>query len=214
LAAGPPAPGETPWAQPIRASRPPPGLRDSAYVNLSGGLYTIWLLGGGRGQTIALSVDNKEVGALDPLRPDGWHEIARLRLEDGRHQVHLVSKPAPDAPPGAAPRYSEVIFSADPTFRPPADQVLDIYNSILLLFPPAGHTLTGRVELLATGAGNITAADFSLDGQLLGRVPGPPFRLPVSTARLPNGRHALRVEAVDRAGATGLAMEVPITIAN
>jgi hypothetical protein len=93
--------------------------------------------------------------------------------------------------------------------------VLDIYNTITLLFPPSDHILTGRVELRATAAGNISAAQFSLDGEpLRAPVSGPAFTLSINTARLPNGPHALSVEAVDRLGPTGLTMEIPITIAN
>jgi hypothetical protein len=89
-----------------------------------------------------------------------------------------------------------------------------MHNSITLLSPHAGDTLTGHVTLLATGAGNLTAAEFSLDDQLLERVSGPPFRLPLNAARLPRGEHRLRVEAVDRAGPTSLVFETPVTIVN
>ncbi|MDH4209486.1 MAG: hypothetical protein OEV76_11475, partial [Anaerolineae bacterium] len=74
--------------------------------------------------------------------------------------------------------------------------------------------LRGRVELKATGAGNLSSADFSVDGESSRRASGPPFHLLLNTARFPNGPHTLRVEAVDRAGPTGLAVEIPIIIAN
>jgi hypothetical protein len=116
--------------------------------------------------------------------------------------------------PGAAPRYASVIFSADPTFAPPGNRVFDMHNAITLLTPRAGDALSGHVELLATGSGNLTGAEFSLDGEILRRVSGPPFRFLLNSARLPQGEHTLRVEAVDRAGPSGLAMEIPVTIAN
>ena len=92
--------------------------------------------------------------------------------------------------------------------------MLDIYNSLTLFSPVSGQTLTGRVQFHATGAGNLTGAEFSLDGQLLRRVSGPPFTLSLNTARVANGPHTLRVEAVDRAGPTDLAIEIPVRVAN
>ena len=190
------------------------GLVDSAHANLTGGIYTIWILAGGRGQNITLSVDNQDVGSIDPNLPDGWQRIGRLRIEAGRHHVHLTSAAGPRALPGAAPRYAAVILSADPMFQPPTGQVLDIYNSLTLFSPVSGQTLTARVQLHATGAGNLTGVEFSLDGQLLRRVSGPPFTLSLNTARVANGPHTLRVEAVDRAGPTDLAIEIPVLVAN
>lgn len=193
---------------------PSSGLRDSAYLNLTGGIYTVWLLGGGRGQSVEVYIGEERVGSLDPRSPDGWHQFGRVRLAAGRHQVHLLSQPGPSAPDGAAPRYAAVILSADSSFSPPAGRILDVHNTLSLLSPPPDHTLTGRVELRATGSGNLVSAEFSLDGELLRRVPGPPFHLSLNTARLPQGPHILRVEAVDRAGPSGLIVEVPVTIAN
>jgi hypothetical protein len=192
---------------------PSPGRRDSARLDLSGGLYTIWILAGGRGQAIEVYVGNQRVGSIDPGLPDGWQQVGRLRLESGRHEVRVVSAVDPAAPPGAQPHYAEVIFSADSSFTPPTNRLVDLYDSIYLLAPAPDTTLRGQVELIATGAGNITAAEFSLDGEVLRRVSGPPFRLTVNAERLPPGAHTLRVEAVDRAGPTGLAVEVPVTVA-
>jgi hypothetical protein len=191
-----------------------PGLRDSASVNLTGGRYTVWVLAGGRGHSIAVGVGDRRVGGIDPLGLDAWQQVGRVSLEAGRHRVELTSVALPDAPEGAAPRYAALILSADPTFQPPPGQVLDIYNALSLLAPRAGDTLTGRVQLEATGAGNLTGAEFSLDGELLRRVAGPPFMLALTTAHIANGSHTLRVEAVDRAGATGLAIEIPVVVAN
>jgi len=193
---------------------PSPDLRDSAPANLTGGAYTVWVLAGPRGQRLSVHIGHTEVGSVDPHRPDGWHQLRRIRLEAGRHKVHVVSEPGPDAPAGAAPRYASVILTADSNFVPPTDRVLDIYNGITLLFPRADQTLSGTVELKATGAGNVSAADFSLDDKLLRQVAGPPFRLSLNTRRFANGPHTLRVESVDRAGTSGLAVEIPVIIAN
>ncbi len=193
---------------------PSPGLRDTAPVHLTGGTYTVWVLAGGRGRSLSIHVRNTKIGSLDPLRPDGWQRIGRVELDAGRHKVHIISEPGADAPPGAAPRYASVIFTADSSFAPPANRILDLYNTIALLAPRAEETLRGRVELLATSAGNVYRADFSLDGQFLHRASGPPFRFTLNSARFSNGPHTLRVDAVDRAGPTGLAMEIPIIIAN
>jgi hypothetical protein len=191
-----------------------PGLRDSAHVNLTGATYTVWVLAGGRGRGIDVYVKDRKVGSIDPRRPDGWQRIGRVRLDAGRHEVHLVSQPGDGDLEGAAPRYASVILTPDSTLALPAGRIFDMHNSITLLFPPAGHVMSGRVELLATGAGNLTAAEFSLDGETLRRVSGPPFRYSLNSARLPQGEHVLRVEAVDRAGPTGLGVEVPVTIAD
>jgi hypothetical protein len=91
--------------------------------------------------------------------------------------------------------------------------VVDVYDAISVLFPPPDHTLSGRVELRATGAGNIIGAEWSLDGQVLRRASGPPFRLSLDTDRLEPGPHVLSVEALDRAGPTGLVVDVPVTVA-
>jgi hypothetical protein len=190
------------------------GARDSADANLTGGTYTIWILAGGRGQGIGLYVGDQRVGGIDPDRPDGWQQVGRVRLEAGRHHLHLVLEPARRGPVEGMPRYAAVIVTADPTFRPPADRVLDIYNSLVLLSPRDGDTLTGRVELRATGAGNVTAAEFSLDGQLLRRVTGPPFVFSLNTARITNGPHTLKVEGFNRAGTAGLELAVQVTVAN
>ena len=193
---------------------PEPGRRDSAHIHLRGGTYTVWVLAGGRGQAIDVLVRDEKVGGVDPARPDGWQPVGRVRLDAGRHEVQLVSRAQSQAPAGASPRYAGVIFAADSSFTPPANRIADIYDSIALLFPPADHTLSGRVTLEATGAGNVTGAEFSLDGETLRRVSGPPFRFTLNAKRLPPGPHLLRVEAVDRAGLTGIAVEIPVTIAD
>lgn len=193
---------------------PDSGLRDSAHVNLRGGVYTVWILAGGRGQDIDVLVDSQKVGAIDPMALDGWHRLGRVRLDSGRHEVLVVSVSPVDAPAGATPRYASVIFAADASFEPPANRALDTYDSIALIFPPADQTLSGRAELEATGAGNINGAEWSMDGEVLRRVSGPPFRLTLNAQRLPPGQHVLRVEAVDRLGLTGLAVEVPVTVAH
>jgi|GEM_PF-1646937 len=190
------------------------GLRDTADANLTGGRYTVWVLAGGRGKGISVYLKGEKIGSIDPQRPDGWQQIGPVRVEAGRYEVAVVSEPNPGAEPGAAPRYGAIVFSADPTFEPPPGQVFDVYNSLSLLWPAPGETLSGRVDLRATGAGNVTAAEFSLDGEVLRRVAGPPFGLSLSTTRVANGPHTLRVEAADRAGLTGLAIEIPVTIAN
>ena len=192
---------------------PSPGRRDSARLDLSGGLYTVWALVGGRGQLIEVYVGNQKVGVADPSLPDGWQQVGRLRLESGRYEVQVVSAAQPGAATGAAPHYAAVIFSADSTFEPPVTRLVDLYDSIYLLAPTPDSTLTGQVELVATGAGNVIAAEFSLDGEVLRRVSGPPFRFSVNAGRLPPGPHVLRVEAVDRVGPTGLAVEMPVTVA-
>ena len=193
---------------------PVPGLRDTARTGLTGGTYTLWLLGGGRGNSIAVYVGDKQIGSIDPKAPDGWQRVGRLRVDAGSHRVHLVSEARPDAPEGSSPRYAGVVLTANQSFTPPACGYLDIYNMLAVLSPAAGETLTGTVELKATGAGNVTRAAFYLGDQLIRQVSGPPFTLSLRTSRLPNGPHRLRVEALDRAGETGLAVEVPLTVAN
>lgn len=192
---------------------PLPGRKDVARLDLSGGLYTVWMLAGGRGQIIEVYVGNQRVGSIDPQLPDGWQQIGRLRLESGRYEVRIVSVTNPTAPAGARPQYAEVLFSADASFTPPTNRLVDLYDSIYLLAPAANSTLSGQVELIATGAGNMSAAEFSLDEELLRRVSGPPFHLTINADRFPPGAHTLRLEAVDRVGPTGLAVEVPVTVA-
>lgn len=201
------------WDGAARAA-PSDGCRDAAHVNLTGGRYTIWLLGGGRGQSLAVSIEGREIAVLDPLRPDGWHNLGRIRLEAGRYDLELVSRYRLEAPPGAAPRYGALILSADSTFTPHPGTIFDAHNTLTLLSPSREETLSDQVEFLATGAGNFTSVEFSLDGEMIERVSGPPFRLSVNTRRLPSGTHSLRTEAVDRAGPTGLAITIPVTIAN
>jgi hypothetical protein len=193
---------------------PSPGARDSAAVNLPEATYTVWILGGGRGHTITCYVGDKRIGSLDPRAPDGWHQLGRIRLEASRHHVTLVSELGPDAPPDAAPRYASLIFSSDTTFVPPPGQVLDLHNHLVLLAPRAGDVLRGRVDLKATGAGNMATADFTLDGELVRHASGPPFDASLNTRRFTNGPHTLRVEIVERTQPTGLAVEIPIVIAN
>jgi len=193
---------------------PQPGLRDSADANLSGGVYLIWVLAAGRGQGIGVYVGDRRVGRTEPDRPDGWQQVGRIRLDAARHHLHLISEAAPRAPAGASPRHGGVILSSDPTFQPPADRPLDIYNSLALLSPRAGDTLTGRVELRATAAGNVIAVELSLDGRLLRRVSGPPFSYTLNTGRIGNGPHLLKAEGFDLSGTTGLVLEIPVTIAN
>jgi hypothetical protein len=193
---------------------PEAGLRDSAAVHLTGGLYAVWVLAGGRGQGIGVYVDDGRAGGIDPERPDGWQQVGRVRLEAGRYHVHVVSEAGPRAPAGAQPRYAEVVLTADTSFRPPVNRMVDVYNSLVLLAPRPEETLSGRVELRATGAGNLTAVEFSLDGQLLRRVSGPPFLFSLNTERVANGSHQLKVQAVDRAGSAGLSLEIPVMVAN
>jgi hypothetical protein len=190
------------------------GLSETAPANLTEGSYSVWILAGGRGQGIAVYVGDRRVGGIDPDKPDGWQQVGRVKLDSARHLVRVVSEENPRGPVGAAPRYADVILSADTTFRPPSDQVLDIYNSLVLLSPRTGDTLSGRVDLLATGAGNVTAVEFSLDGQLLHRVSGPPFPYSVNTERIANGAHTLKVAGFDRTGSTGLELSIPVTVAN
>jgi hypothetical protein len=192
---------------------PGPGAVDYAYVELVEGTYTVWALAGGRGQGIDIYVKDSKIGATDPKVPDGWQRIGRVRIEGGRTRIQLVSQAQPDGPSGAAPRYAAVIVTADSSFSPPAGRLLDIHNAIALLFPAPGQTLSGTVELVATGAGNITGAEFSLDGEVIRQVSGPPFRLTLNTQRFAPGPHLLGVAANGRAGPLGVSVEVPVTIA-
>jgi len=190
------------------------GLRETASANLTEGAYTVWILAGGRGQSIGVYVGDRRVGGIDPKQPDGWQHVGRVRLDSGRCKVQVVSEEVPGGPPGAQPRYAEVILSADTTFQPPSGQVLDIYNSLALLSPRPNEVLTGRVDLSATGAGNVTAVEFSLDGQVLRRVAGPPFAYSLNTQRIANGPHTLKVAGFDRNGSTGLELTLSVTVAN
>jgi hypothetical protein len=190
------------------------GLQETAPANLTGGQYAVWILGGGRGQGIGVYVGDRRVGGIDPDKPDGWQQVGRVSLDSGRQLVRVVSETNPRGPAGAAPRYAEVILSADSTFRPPASDVVDIYNSLVLLSPRGGETISGRVNLLATGAGNVTAVEFSLDGKILRRVTGPPFEFPLATERVANGPHTLKVAGFDRTGSTGLDLSIAVTVAN
>jgi hypothetical protein len=196
------------------SSAPQAGLQDTARVNLTGGAYTLWLLAGGRGNGVTVSVDGKRVGEIESARPDGWQRIGRVRLEAGRHRVSLTSEWVSQYETWSAPRYGALVLSTDSTFAPPADQVFDVVNSLVLLSPDTREPLTGTVELKATGAGNLLGVQFSVDGTMVRRVSGPPFSLSLGTSRYENGPHTLRLEAVDRTGPTGLILEVPITIAN
>ena len=198
----------------VGRAAPAPGLRDSAAGNLTGGTYTVWALAGGRGQNIAVQIENKRLGIIPGDRPDGWHRVGRLKLEAGRYHLHLVAEPGPAAPPGAAPRYAAVVLSADPLFSPPPGQVLDVYNTLTLLSPRAGDALGGLVEVRATGAGNLTGVEVLLDGQVVRRVSGPPFLAALNTSRLANGPHILGLEGLDRAGRNGLSLAIPVTVAN
>ena len=181
---------------------------------MTGGTYTLWALAGGRGNGITVSVDGKRVGAVEPDRPDGWQQVGRLRLEAGRHRVVLKAASVSPGETWSVPRYAAMVLSTDTTFTPPADQVFDMVNSLILLAPSVGEPLSGTVELQATGAGNLLGMEFSLDGTMLRRVSGPPFRYSLSTTRYATGPHTLRLEAVDRTGPTGLALEIPVTFAN
>ncbi len=187
--------------------------RDYAYLDLAAGTYTVWALAGGRGQGIDVYVKDARVGSIDRRLPDGWQRIGRVRVDQGRTRFDLVAHREPDAPEGAAPRYAGVIVTADSSFAPPAGRLLDIHNSIALLSPSPNQTLSATVEVVATGAGNVTGAEVSLDGEIIREVSGPPFRLSLNTQRYPSGPHRLKVEAVGRQGPLGVAVEVPVTIA-
>ena len=193
---------------------PTAGLQETAPANLTGGQYAIWILGGGRGQGIGVYVGDRRAGGIDPDKPDGWQQVGRVSLDAGRQLVRVVSETNPRGPADAAPRYAEVVLSADSTFRPPSGEVVDIYNSLVLLSPRAGETLSGRVNLLATGAGNVTAVEFSLDGKILRRVTGPPFEFSLATERVASGPHTLKVAGFDRTGSTGLDLSIAVTVAN
>jgi hypothetical protein len=195
------------------AGAPTGGAVDVAPVNLTGATYNVWILAGGRGNGIVVSIDGSAVGAIDGGLPDGWQRVGRVRLEAGRHRVAVASQAAAEGE-WAAPRYAEVLLSADSGLEPPLDQVLDVHNSLVLLAPNLRDPLHGTIELRATGAGNLVAAEFSVDGGLLRRVAGPPFSVSLPSERYSNGPHTLKVEAVDRAGPTGLALEMPFVIAN
>jgi len=190
------------------------GLVDTGPVNLTGGNYAVWVLAGGRGRGIGIHVKDKRVGGIDPQAPDGWQMVGRVRLDAGHYHVQIISEPGPQSSAGASARYAAVVLSADPGFKPPAEHLLDAYNALALLFPPADQVLSGRVELRATGSGNVTSAQFSIDGEALKPAFGPPFTLSLSTTRYQNGSHVLRVEGLDRAGPTGLVLEIPISITN
>ena len=193
---------------------PDAGVEDTAAANLTGGAYTVWVFAGGRGNGLAVNVDGKRVGAVDPDRPDGWQQIGRVRLEAGRRRVTLTSEAVAPGTLWSAPRYAAVILSTDSTFTPPADQVFDVVNALVLLSPDVSEPLRGAVPLKATGAGNLLGVEFSLDGEAPRRGSGPPFSFTLNTSRYANGPHTLKLEAVDRTGPTGLALRVPITISN
>jgi hypothetical protein len=190
------------------------GLVDSGSANLTGGTYAVWVLGGGRGKGIGVYVGDQRVGSVGADLPDRWQSVGRVRLEAGRHRVSVVSEPAAGGPELAAPRYACVVLTADPSYLPPGEEAVDYYNCLTCLSPLPGDTLTGTVEVQATGAGNLAAVEFSLDGSLLRRVSGPPFSFSLATARFTNGAHTLRLQGMDRAGPTGLSLDIPVTIAN
>jgi len=205
--------GSSEWGGRARVS-PKEGGEDSGHVYVRGGTYTVWILAGGRGQPLDVHVRGQKVGSIDPTLPDSWQRIGRIRLDSGRHEVWLVSQAAPEIFEGATARYVEVILTVDSAFKPPAGQILDVHNTLTLLSPRPEATLSDVVTLEATGAGNFAGVEFSLDGESLRRVSGPPFRFSVNVNRFPTGLHNLRIEAVDRAGPTGLSIEIPVTIAH
>ncbi len=193
---------------------PAAGVSDTAPANLTGGVYAVWILAAGRGNGLAVSVDGKRVGAIDPTQPDGWQEVGHVRLDAGKHRVTVAAEATPGVARWTDPRFATVALSTDSGWTPPADHPLDVINSLALLSPRLDDPLSGTVKLRATGAGNLLALEFSVDGQLIRRVTGPPFSLSLSTTRFKNGPHTLRLEAVDRTGPTGLIVETPFSIAN
>jgi len=187
--------------------------QDLAHVNLAGGTYRVWVLAAARGQRFEVRIRNQVVGRIDPDRPDGWQEIGRVRLDAGRHPVQVIGESSEDSGEAASPGYAGIVLSEDPSFEPPDNRFFDTYYALSLSRPAPGQTLSGQVELSGTGAGNITGGEFLLDGEVLRRVSGPPFRTSVSTDRLPAGIHMLGLSAIYRGHPTGVVVEVPVMIA-
>jgi hypothetical protein len=193
---------------------PAAGVVDTARVNLTGGAYAVWVLGGGRGNGLSVSIDGGRVGALEPAQQDGWQRVGLARLAAGRHVVTVRSEVVNAEAPWAAPRYAAVLLSTDTTQTPPPGQVMDVVNSLSLLSPSLAEPLRGTVAFRATGAGNLAGVEYSLDNGPVHRASGPPFSFSLPTMRYPNGPHVLRLQAVDRTGPTGMTLELPLTIAN
>jgi hypothetical protein len=189
------------------------GAMDHAFVKLSGGTYPVWALAGGRGQSIAVTVKGQPVGRVNPDQPDSWQRIGRVKLEAGRHEIRLLAEALPTAPEGAAPRYAVVVLTADATFEPPAGRCYDVHNSLTLLAPVPKQVVSGMVPFLGTATGNITGVEVSLDGALLRKGAGPPFRFSLNMSRIEPGEHTLQVAAADRNGPIGLSLEIPIIVA-
>ncbi|MBN1459892.1 MAG: hypothetical protein JXA57_10155, partial [Armatimonadetes bacterium] len=190
-----------------------PGAQDLAHVNVTGGTYSVWVLAAGRGQPFEVRIRDRVVGSIDPDRPDGWQRIGRVRLDAGRHRVQVVAQSSQGSFDGVSPGYSGIVLSEDPSFEPPENRVFDTYYALSLSRPTPGQTLSGQVELRGTGSGNMTAVEFLLDGEVLRRVSGPPFRASLNADRLPAGIHVLGMSAIYRGDPTGVVLELPIVVA-
>jgi hypothetical protein len=189
------------------------GAQDRAHVNVMGGTYTVWVLAACRGHRFDVRIRNQTIGSIEPTRTDGWQKIGRVRLDAGRHPVEVVAQGLGAGRQTTGPGYAGIVLSEDASFQPPENRVFDTYDALNLLYPAPGETLSGQVELRGTGSGNITGAEFLLDGEVLRRVSGPPFRTSLNADRLPPGVHTLGLSGVYRGHSTGMIVEVPVMIA-
>ena len=125
---------------------PAAGALDTARVNLTGGSYTIWVLGGGRGNGVSVSVDGtrgrsagagtggRVAGGSPGAAGGGTAPVAPVSVGGDRRR----------SAPWSAPRYAAVLLSTDSTFTPPAGQVMDVVNSLALLSPDLAEPLAGQ----------------------------------------------------------------------
>jgi hypothetical protein len=197
------------------------GATDRGELDLPEGSYHVWLLARPRGGRIRLLLDDVVLGEADPRLPDGWQKIGRVmvprpprREETKRYSLLVVSGESAGAPAGASPGYGEVILTADPLFRPPANAVLDMVDSLRLLSPREGERVSGVVKLEAAASGNVFSVRFQLDGKPLAQALRAPFSAEWDTRRSGNGEHVLGAEALGRRGETLLAVEVKLRAAN
>jgi hypothetical protein len=198
-------PAQAGWGTARRADRE--NLRDAAPVQLSGGSYDIWILAGGRGRETGIWIDNSHFAQIDPNLPDGWQHLGRLRLSPGEHNFALVSGLGAK---GSAACYSQLLATTIGSFRPPAQGMLQIANSMSLAQPRNGAQIGANTEVLGSAAGNIARVDFYVGDKLLRRFNSPPFSFVWNSAKLPEGKHTLRMVGFNRAGETinELAVEV------
>jgi len=184
---------------------------DIASIHPLAGSYDLHILAAPRGSDLEVLVDGKRTALIPGATPDGWQRAGSVRLGGGEHFVQVRSLRTPG---GGRAGYAQVILTSDSRFRPTWPSVLDTYNSLSLLRPQPGATVSGIIEVAGTATGNVERVQFVVDSTVQRTASTPPYQFRWDSRQVKDGEHTLKLKALNRKGEELFSVEAPVQVQN